>query len=369
MEDEGGVLFRTEKKTKHMLVHKPLDELVAMVTPANLLSCPKRQDLMAKLEQSNGLDPHRYHSIGVRLIQNLINYCQSLPETNNGYYASLVGLFDHALNRTEAAMSIFKHYILNNQTDKMSPEQALWGYALFSASLLKDCSKLSTDFIIDIFDHNGHYLTRWNPLLESMSAVGSYYYYTFQATHEPKFRTSLNILMAKMITPNSGFAWLASNLHILKIWLNLLDVEDDAGGGTLKAILSRADDIALQRELDALLVKAQKDNSGKRSSRIGTFVDVTPDSAHSRRNIGIQFVRWVQKQLAQGNLILNKGLLTVVPGGMVLSETMFKLFVKSHPEYKKWQVIYHGFISLGAHKISLDGSVVKRNDLDDGGEI
>lgn len=356
------MFHRADKKIKSQQT-KPLNELTAMVSAHELLACPKRQELLEKLNESNLLEPTRYHSIGLRLIHNLVNYCQRLPETENSYYAHPGGLFDHALNRTEAAMSLWRqHTALTKET--VTEDQALWSYVLFSASLLKDVGKLQTDFCVNLYDTNGQLLTPWNPLLESMIAIGSYYHHQFQASHDEAFRYRLTILFSKLLMPSSGFSWIASNPRVLNVWLGLLANDDESGSGTLKAILSRADDIAIQRELNALLLKMQKASAGHRAPRIGTFVDVPPESNSAKQNAGIKFIRWVQKELALGNLIINKGPLRIVPGGMIMSDHLYKLFVQSHPEYKKWQIIRHGFISLGMYKISRDGAVVLRNDLD-----
>ena len=57
----------------------------------------------------SGLEESRYESLCAILIENLVHYCQSLPETTNSYYSQPGGLVDHALNRTEAALSLFRN--------------------------------------------------------------------------------------------------------------------------------------------------------------------------------------------------------------------------------------------------------------------
>ena len=74
-------------------------------------------------------------------------------------------------------------------------------------------------------------LKQWNPLLESLNNVGSYYTYEFQKDGDIEFRRRLNLLIAKAIMPPSGFNWIASNPEVLAIWLALLN-EDQASAGT-----------------------------------------------------------------------------------------------------------------------------------------
>ena len=35
---------------------------------------------------------------------------------------------------------------------------------------------------------------------------------------------------------------------------------------------------------------------------------------------------------------------------------MFQLFMREHPEYKNWQAVQNGFLSLGLHRRAADGS-------------
>ena len=366
-ERQGGVVFhRTDKKAKTGLT-KPLDELTVVKVASQLLSCPKRQDLLQKMSQASLLEPARFNSLALKVIHNLINYCQSLPETASSYYSSAGGLLDHALNRTEAALSLFRKHIMQQRDLVATEEQALWSYVLFSASMLQGIGKLQTDYVVDLYDSNGQLLTRWNPLLENMISIGSYYYHQFQENNDDAFRCRLNLLFSKALMPSSGFAWIASNMRALKVWLALIGEGEDSGSGTLKAILSRADDIALQRELNALLLKLQREGySGGRGNRIATFTDVQPtESTINKRLLGVKFIRWIQAAIADGRFVIHQGPLLVVTGGMVMSEIMYRIFVKEHPEYKKWQIVQNGLLSLGLHHVAADGEALSRVDLND----
>ena len=337
---------------------KPLKDLTAIVPLSKLLSEDKRRrDLLKNISEYSAIELPRFESLCSSLIHNFTNHCQSMPETSNSYYALPGGILDHVLNRTEAALSLFRQYIVQ-EDGEVSEEQKLWLYALFSAGILQGMGKLQIDYRVDLYDVNGQFLKQWSPLLESMASVGSYYQFEFLPEGDENLRRRLNILIARLLMPASGYAWIISNPDVLAVWLALLN-EDARSAGTLGAILVRADAIALQRYFNDLIKNAGA-KSGRRT-RVGTFVDSVPESvADKERNLGIEFIKWMAEKLAAGQIMINKSPLFTVPGGLLMSEEMFKLFVREHPEFKNWQAVQAAFLSLGLHSLGPDGSVISR---------
>lgn len=346
--------------TKSKLAYaKPLKDLTAIIPSPQLLLEGKRRELLKNITEFSALESSRFESLCLTLVHNLINHCQSMPETSNSYYALPGGLLDHALNRTEAALGLFREYIVPGESGELSEEQKLWLYALFSAAILQGIGKLQIDYRVDLFDVNGQLLKQWNPLLESMSSVASYYQFEFQPEGDENLRRRLNLLIARLLMPASGFAWIISNPQVLAIWLALLN-EDTDSAGTLGAILIRADAIAIQRYFQDVIAKTAS-RSG-RGNRIGTFVDNVPETVMDKRLMGVEFIKWLSEQLAKGVIMINKAPLFMVPGGMLMSEDMFKLFVREHPEFKNWQAeqVKAGFLSLGLHRLGTDGNILSR---------
>lgn len=99
---------------------KPLKDLTAIVSPEHLLAEPKRKELVQKLLENSAFEPTRFESLCGHLIHHFIHYAQTLPETSNSYYSQSAGLVDHALNRTEAAISLFKDYVLQDNQAELS---------------------------------------------------------------------------------------------------------------------------------------------------------------------------------------------------------------------------------------------------------
>lgn len=353
------VLFHRQRKSSLSSQAKSLKELTRMVTAEQFLGEEKRQILLQKMKELSGLEASRYDSLCSVLIENLVNYCQNLPETSNSYYSQPGGLVDHALNRTEAALSLFKEFTIQEQPDLLSEEQKLWQYALYSAGILLGIGKLFDEFRVNLYDLNGQLLKQWNPLLENLINTGSYYDYQFQKEADVEFRRRLNLLLARTLMPASGFAWIASNPEVLAIWLALLN-EDQRSAGTLGAILIRADAIAIQRYLMEFIARSGARRSG-RYGRAVTFTGGVPESlAEKEQAIGVEFIQWLIKSLDEGRIMVNKAPLFMVPGGMLMCPEMFQLFVREHPEYKNWQAIQNGFLSLGLHSRGTAGNVTSR---------
>jgi integrating conjugative element relaxase (TIGR03760 family) len=350
-------LFHHPGKTEKFSFAKPLKDLIVIIAPSQLLSESKRQELLQKIMDDSSLESSKFETICLSLIHNIINHCQRLPETANSYYAQPGGLLDHALNRTEAALSLFRHYVMQDGGD-VSEEQKLWIYALFSAAMLQGIGKLQLDYRVDLFDNNGQLLKQWSPLLESMPSVGSHYNYEFLPEGDHDLRCRLNILLARLLMPASGFSWITSNPEVLAVWLALLS-EDARSAGTLGAILIRADAIAIQRYFNELVKAAG--HRGGRTHRISTFVDSVPDSLPEKERVmGVEFINWLTQQLQSGQIMVNKAPLFSVPGGLLMSAEIFKWFVREHPEYKNWQAVQKGFLSLGLHQLGTDGTPISR---------
>ena len=340
---------------------KPIKDLIAITNPPLLLSDPKRQALLLQIKSFSGLAPAQFDTLGLTLIHQFTHYCQSLPETYNSYYAHPGGMFDYALNRTEAALQLFRQYIIQQEDAELSEIQKLWLYALLSASLLKDIGKLQIDYRINVFNTQGKHLKLWNPLIESLHGAGSYYQCEFEADNEDNIslRRRVNLILAYQLMPETGFSWIASNPEILACWLALLS-DDWRSAGTLGAILVRADAAAIQRYFNEFLLHHQHRRS-PRTARIGTFVDSTPESNLAKEQMmGIEFINWLTRAMGNGQMIVNKAPLLMVPGGLLIGVEAFKLFITENQEYKNWQAVQQGFLSLKLHRMNADGSYLNR---------
>lgn len=334
---------------KKPTTHKELLKDLTRILPGQtILGEGKRAALLSDIKALSALEDMRYTSLCESLLNNLANYFQLLPETSNSFYIEAGGLIDHALFRTEAAMNLFKQFLVLDTPHLLSEEQKLWQYALYSAALLQGVGKLYVDYQIKIYDGSGHMLSQWNSLASSLASAGSYYNYHFQKDSDIDFRRRINLLMARAIMPVSGFAWIASNPKVLAVWLALLQ-DDFRAAGTLGAILDRADALAMQHYYNEFLIRTAAIRSG-RQRQGGPFHSDLPETLAGREQLlGLAFIQWLNQALAQGKIILNQAPLFMVPGGMLLSAETYKLFLRDNPEYKNWQAVQKSFLSLGLH--------------------
>ena len=94
-------MFHRQRKNPLSANAKSLKDLMRHVSATQFLAEDKRQILLQKMKELTQLESSRYESLCSVLIENLVNYCQNLPETTNSYYSQLGGLVDHALNRAK----------------------------------------------------------------------------------------------------------------------------------------------------------------------------------------------------------------------------------------------------------------------------
>lgn len=363
-------MFHTPgKKTtqKNLPLPTGFMEIVATV---DIINPSKYEHLIQQIKQTCCLDPARFDGILATLIAQLANYYQRLPETAHSYYALPGGLFEHALNRTEAALQLAQHYFLQERQGVLTEQQKLWLYALASASLLRGIGKLPTEYLVALHDGSSQTNKYWNPLIESLVATGRAYQYKLKKTAEKTLRCRLTLLLARTLMPTAGFAWIADDQNVLTTWLALLD-EDEEGAGTLGAILEYADAIAIQRYLSDFHHRMSGpgrhgggDGGGGsgplgRPIRMGTFSDNTPLTVADKEHlIGAEFIKWLTAALENKKIMINKAPLMAVPGGLIMLPEMFQLFVREHPEYKNAQAVEKGFLSWGLHRMRQDGRII-----------
>ena len=119
--------------------------------------------------------------------------------------------------------------------------------------------------------------------------------------------------------------------------------------------------IAVQRYFNHMMLRGQGARGG-RYGRASTFSGGNSESiAAKEQQIGIEVLRWLRNSLEDGSLALNKQPLLMVPGGLlVVSREFFDWFMRDNPEYKNRQTVQNGFLSLGMHKLGIDGSINSR---------
>lgn len=365
-------MFNRPKTKQPKSKPQPLTALTAIQNSTTLLGHNKRQTLVADTKKHMNWPDSEYEKLAQPVLNDFINYCQQLPESQISFYGHPGGLLDYALNRCEAAMAIFKGYLIPDEQGGYTEIQRLWQYALYTAALLKGIGKLWLDFVVKVYDEKGYFLCDWNPLLDSLASRGRHYQYHFEKNQDEAFRQRLNLLIARQIMPIEGFNWIASNREVLATWLALLN-EDPYRAGTLGIVLINSDAIAIKRYLNRLAVSgaaAAAGTGGRALNRIAAFSHKTKHSITTpEQEAGIAFIEWMINTLKSGKLMINKSPLMMVPGGLIMHSDMFKYFVRQNPSFKNWQAVEMGVLSLGLHQTGPDGKAHQRFELHGGQSI
>lgn len=329
------------------------ESLTPVLSPIQLLEIGTRDASIVKLTENMTFDFARLESMITPLIKNVVNHCQSLPDSSHHYYTHPGGMFDYALKRTEIAVDLFRQYTVI-ENNEYSPKQLRWLYALFSAGLLQGIGKIQVDFSIALHDTKANYVKIWNPILDRLNGKG---YYAFEFLHEENddFRANINLLLARILTPEPGFAFIASDQEVLRVWLDLLH-EDWPKTGSLGAILNYADYLALQAYFNQLLEELKKQNALFRKN----FMDSSHDAVQRERMLGIEFLEWLKNELESGKIALNTEHVTFDKDGAFISSELFKLFLITNPHIKQWQAVQRGFITLGLARGGLDAQMLTR---------
>lgn len=357
------ILFhQRDKKKGNALSKSNIKDLIKLSSPETVLTEDKRSRLLAKIESACQFEKKHFDNKCLSLIHVFINYCQLLPETANSHYSQPGGFIDYALNRTEAALSLFKGYLVLDHTGQLSEEQKLWQYALFSAAFLQGIGKCYIDLTVKLLNKTGTFLRIWNPIIENIASQDTAYYsYTFnKPTLDDEFRHRLNSLIARFLMPKEGLKWIASNTSVLETWLALLN-EDLYKAGTLGIILDRAKALALQQHFNQFHPERPIEPSTNYDKAHPFATNIPTESTIDKElQVGLEFIRWLTEALRSGTLIIDKLPILLVPGGLLLNTEIFKQFIKDNPHYKAWPAVQNGFLALGIHRLGAGGQLVSR---------
>lgn len=346
------MFYREEKKStiaKKPIGFKNLDPIESFEV---LLKDKKRQETLYQIKHHLAYPAGQYQKLGSPLVASVAMYYQHMPETSL-YFSQRGGLLDHALYRTEAALTLMRQLMVqDDKTGLPTDNQKVWLYALFSASLLQGIGKLYTEYQINIHNSIGTLVKTWEPLLEDMATVGDYYRSQFvrEDSDGEALRRHTTMLLAQQLMPKPGFALLSAHPNIFRAWLALLE-EDREGAGSLSAILDRADAIAKQNYLNQFL--DENDYVLEQgNARIGTFLDTVPENTAEReRVIGAKFLIWIRDALESGKFILNQEPFRaeIFPTGVALSAETYDIFLQEHLKLKSKFIIHRAVSAWHAH--------------------
>jgi hypothetical protein len=300
----------------------------------DLLGSQARQKDIENIKSVLNLPGKLFDSLYYQLIKNFAELTQNLPQTHYGIFSHSGGFLDHGIQRALRSLSLCLHYFFpQEKTLQMANQQeALWIYAVFSASLLLDVGKLAVKYQISLCEKDGTKIRDWQPYFGPMTKQNAkFYQFDFVKENRDHLGWLVTSLLARQLmidvddsnskTPN-GFNWIASNPIVLEAWLRMLN-NDSRGVGSYLTVIPIADAQIIEAYLNS-----QKIGTGSGGQPTGLFTT-------EHLNTSEAFLQWLREALANGTLALNGegALVHQTNDGILISSELFKQFVDSNSRY------------------------------------
>ena len=170
--------------------------LLPVLSAKELLATGPHHGLLAQTRDLAGLPDHYFETLYEALINHFAEFVQVLPTQNNGM---LNGLLNQSLAR---AMKALQNFLLEHTGEPADP---LLNYAVFTAALLTDVSKVIINQKIAIVDENGVYIDHWRPYEGSLLGRAEYYKIYPIAPLYQRLEHSITPLLARQLLPEIGF--------------------------------------------------------------------------------------------------------------------------------------------------------------------
>ncbi len=230
-------------------------------------------------------------------INQYAEFVQVLPSQQNGV---LCGLLNEGLARATIALRTF----VTEETGKPDP---LYHYAVFTAGLCKDLSKVVVNQRIAIVDEEGKLLDNWLPFRETLRECNAEQYKIYSiAPIYQRLETSITPLLARQLLPEEGFLWIASDPEVFADWLNALNGNDSQGG-----------------RITQTLAKTRREDIYSLIAKIDFYpVEQTEGVATQH---GEDFLTWLKEQIESGELKVNSAdaMVHVVDDGVFIERKLF----------------------------------------------
>ncbi len=229
-----------QARNKKYISNKP--SLTPIRSAAELLGqnpkCAKALKRLPKLV--NAPDRH-YEFLYRQVLENFAEFTQSLPNIKIPEFNTYQGMLTLGVERMLVALSLYRkdQPVDDIPPEKMTAEQALWTYALFTAALFRGIGIIPASYLISISDSHGKQSNYWYPYLYKMQQQGTHYRFSYD-TVTREIEKDLTVIYAIKLMPAEGFDWIESNKDVLTFWTSMLR-DDVRGAGTMAKIVLPAE--------------------------------------------------------------------------------------------------------------------------------
>lgn len=309
-------------------------------------------------------DLKHYEKIVIQTIQSFTEYVQRLPETKTGYFSNHGGILEHALERAATATAkCYRHFMPDSQAgDTIKGEYAVWLFVVFSAALYFRLGQLILKFEVKCFKQSKEII--WQPLTGSMLNKADTYQYLFLDKNYDFIASDTTKILATHLLPNDALAWITQNYDVYAVWLSLLSERWDEVG-SLSGFIPEANAETILKYYEDL--EQRKFQSTRPDNELKPTTHTQRDSINflqqgltpNKPNVEVSpqdrallaaFKTWLQKEIANGKITLNKNksIVQILREGVLLSyHTYFHNFIRANPQYGKWETVLHRFAHMG----------------------
>lgn len=212
----------TQPRTKQHQFNRT-GSLLPILSPTKLLHNVSYEHYVPVCRNLIGLSAEYFDGYYQKLIDNFAAIVQMIPlKPGRALYTLLQDGLIAGLN---AVHNFHQEY---PKANKIQNAQLI--YAIFSAALLKNIANLTLYFYCNITDEKGLFIKHWLAYQGSMVNEGEYFKLLDKTYIYPGTQAASTIILAKLVMPEEGFAWLASDARLLEEWFNALLHEDETVG-------------------------------------------------------------------------------------------------------------------------------------------
>jgi len=325
------------KPTENLAKHP---DAIPVLSADALLASEKRQHHLKNIKALLNLPPKLYDDLYLKVIRQFAEFTQSLPDTQYGIFAHDGGFLDHGLERASRALSLCLSYFFPQEKtfQSVSPQEALWIYAVFTAALLLDIGKIAVKYDIDICHKDGEVIKNWLAYDGPMAKQGKFYRFSFLKRNLDNLRRLITGLLARQIleqasdendSKNSGFNWIASNPDVLETWLVILQGERRLPMTSFMSSIPIADAQIIEHYFATKLPTHLTNPIANPNSLFEAHHHNVDDFAPATETAEA-FVRWLRDKLASNEIKVNeaKSDVHIVEDGVALDAALFDKFLK-----------------------------------------
>lgn len=170
-------------------------------------------------DDTPGMGERFFEICYLELIYDYAKFVQTLPEPG---VSDEVPMLERGLARAAATLQWFQPHLegMAKQNPALGGLQKLV-YVVFSSALLYELGAVEQERMIHLCNAQGHFISRWDPLMGYMEAA-THYKIRYRTGWHDSLKEPLTHCLAKQLMPSIGLLWLSDSQDSLRLWFSLL---------------------------------------------------------------------------------------------------------------------------------------------------